>query len=63
MSCLVTEGSLEWRLDPVDGANATRVSVHVDLPVSQEHMLALEREILAESLHRLAELATRTAAP
>ena len=57
ISCLVSDLSFDWRLEPLDGGRATRISVHVDIPPAEAHRLASQRDIIDASLTRLADLA------
>lgn len=57
VSCLVSDLLFEWRLEPV-GAG-TRISVAVEIPEREAHRLDGQREVIAASLARLAELAQR----
>jgi uncharacterized protein YndB with AHSA1/START domain len=56
-SCMVTDLRFDWRLEPLDGGTATRISVHVDIPEDKAHYLDAEREAISISLSRLATLA------
>jgi uncharacterized protein YndB with AHSA1/START domain len=55
VSCLVSDLCFEWRLEP-DGAG-TLISVEVEIPEAEAHRLDTQRQIISDSLHRLAELA------
>lgn len=61
MSCLKTDSRFEWRLASVDAGTATRISVHVEIPAREAHLLDLEREVITASLGRLAALAATSA--
>ena len=55
ISCLVSNMSFEWRLEP-DG-DGTRIGVHVDIPEEEAKRLDDQREIIGRSLDNLARLA------
>ena len=55
VSCLVSDLCFEWRLEP-DGAG-TLISVEVEIPEAEAHRLDTQRQIISDSLLRLAELA------
>ena len=55
VSCLVSDLSFEWRLEP-HGAG-TRISVEVEVPEAEARRLDTQREIIRASLRRLAALA------
>lgn len=57
ISCLVSDLRFEWRLEPLDGGRATRISVHVDIPPAESHRLETQRDIIEASITRLADLA------
>jgi uncharacterized protein YndB with AHSA1/START domain len=57
ISCLVSDLRFEWTLDPLDGAEGTRIGVHVDIPDAEAHRLDTQREVMSASLARLAGLA------
>jgi uncharacterized protein YndB with AHSA1/START domain len=57
ISCLVSDLCFDWRLEPLDGGRATRISVHVDIPPSEAHRLESQRDIIDASLTRLADVA------
>ena len=59
ISCLVSDLSFDWRLEPLDGGRATRISVHVDIPPAEARRLESQRDIIDASLTRLADLAAR----
>lgn len=61
MSCLKTYVRFEWRLASVDAGSATRISVHVEIPDHEAHLLDLEREVINASLGRLASVAATSA--
>ncbi len=55
VSCLVSDLRFEWRLEP-DGAG-TAISVDVEIPAAEAHRLETQREVIGNSVRRLAELA------
>jgi hypothetical protein len=55
VSCLVSDLRFEWRLAPA--GDGTRISVDVDIPDGEAHRLQSQREVIAASLRRIAELA------
>jgi len=57
ISCLVSDLRFEWRLEPLDGGRATRISVNVDIPPAESHRLETQHDIIEASLTRLADLA------
>jgi hypothetical protein len=57
ISCLVSDLVFEWSLEP-DG-DGTRISVDVVIPEREAHRLERQREVIAASLLRLAQLAAR----
>jgi hypothetical protein len=59
ISCLVSDLRFEWRLEPLDGGRATRISVHVDIPPAESHRLETQRHIIEASITRLADVAAR----
>ena len=59
VSCLVSDLRFEWRLEPLDGGRATRISVHVDIPPAESHRLETQRHIIEASITRLADVAAR----
>ena len=58
ISCLVSDLRFDWRLEPLDGGLATRISVHVEIPEAEAHRLVTQREAIATSLSRLAAVVT-----
>jgi hypothetical protein len=54
-SCPVSDLRFEWRLEAV--GRGTRISVDVEIPEREAHRLAAQRETIAASLARLADLA------
>jgi uncharacterized protein YndB with AHSA1/START domain len=61
ISCLVSDLVFEWRLAALDGGVATSITVHVEIPEAEAHRLAAQRDIISESLSRLAALAAAEA--
>jgi len=57
ISCLVSDLVFEWRLAPLDGGSATNISVHVKIPETEAHRLAVQQDVISRSLSRLAALA------
>lgn len=57
ISCLVSDLVFEWRLAMLDDGAATSITVHVEIPEAEAHRLAAQRDIISESLSRLAALA------
>jgi uncharacterized protein YndB with AHSA1/START domain len=55
VSCLVSDLRFEWRLAPE--GSGTEISVDVEIPDAEAHRLDSQREIISESLRRLASLA------
>jgi len=55
ISCLVSDLRFDWRLRP-DGSG-TQISVHVAIPDSEAHRLDGQRDVITQSLRRLADLA------
>jgi uncharacterized protein YndB with AHSA1/START domain len=55
VSCLVSDLRFEWRLEPEK--SGTAISVDVEIPDAEAHRLDSQREIISESLRRLAALA------
>jgi hypothetical protein len=54
VSCLVSDLRFEWRLEP-DGTG-TLISVDVEIPDAEAQRLDSQREIIGESLRRLAQM-------
>jgi Polyketide cyclase / dehydrase and lipid transport len=52
ISCLVSDLCFAWRLRPV--GMGTEISVHVEIPDSEAHRLDAQRDIIRQSLMRLA---------
>ncbi len=59
VSCLVSDLCFDWRLRP--SGTGTEISVHVEIPDSEAHRLDTQRDIIRQSLIRLADLAATTA--
>jgi hypothetical protein len=59
ISCLVSDLCFDWRLRP--SGTGTEISVHVEIPDSEAHRLDTQRDIIRQSLIRLADLAGATA--
>jgi uncharacterized protein YndB with AHSA1/START domain len=59
VSCLVSDLQFEWRLEP-DGAG-TAITVDVEIPDAEAHRLDGQREVIGDSLRRLAALAASPA--
>lgn len=59
ISCLVSDLCFDWRLRP--SGTGTEISVHVEIPDSEAHRLDTQRDIIRQSLIRLADLAAAMA--
>jgi uncharacterized protein YndB with AHSA1/START domain len=57
ISCLVSDLVFEWRLAPLDGGAATSITVHVKIPETEAHRLAVQQDVISRSLSQLAALA------
>jgi uncharacterized protein YndB with AHSA1/START domain len=57
ISCQVSDLVFEWRLAPLDGGAATRITVHVEIPEAEAHRLDAQRDVISKSLSQLAALA------
>jgi uncharacterized protein YndB with AHSA1/START domain len=55
VSCLVSDLRFEWRLAP--DAEGTEISVEVEIPEAEAHRLASQRQVISDSMRRLAALA------
>jgi uncharacterized protein YndB with AHSA1/START domain len=55
VSCLVSDLRFEWRLAP--SGEGTQITVDVEIPDTEAHRLQSQREVIATSLRRIAELA------
>jgi uncharacterized protein YndB with AHSA1/START domain len=60
ISCLVSDLVFEWRLEPLDGDEGTRIAVHVEIPEAEAHRLDGQRDVVSASLRALAALAAAT---
>jgi uncharacterized protein YndB with AHSA1/START domain len=58
VSCLVSDLRFEWRLEPA--GDGTLITVDVEIPDTEAHRLANQREIIQTSLQRLAHVASAT---
>src|SRR5919109_5201920 len=64
ISCLLHDFVYDWRLERVDGGQATRISVHVAIPDEKvEHFEEFQRAMMGASVRRLAEIAAEAAGP
>jgi uncharacterized protein YndB with AHSA1/START domain len=61
ISCLVSDLCFDWRLRPSGTGTGTEISVHVEIPDSEAHRLDTQRDIISQSLIRLADLAAASA--
>jgi uncharacterized protein YndB with AHSA1/START domain len=59
VSCLVSDLRFEWRLEPLGGGQATRITVDVDIPADEAARLDGQRDTIRASLRNLVELAGR----
>lgn len=57
VSCLISDIRFEWRLEPLDGGDSTRISVLVEVPEAESEQLAPQRDAIHQSLTRLAAVA------
>lgn len=57
ISCLVSDLRFSWRLRPE--GTGTQISVHVEIPAREAARLESQREIIRQSLARLADLASQ----
>ncbi|MBV9839694.1 MAG: hypothetical protein JO156_16375, partial [Solirubrobacterales bacterium] len=57
VSCLVSDLRFEWRLAPT--AEGTAITVDVEIPEAERHRLDKQREVIAASMRRLAQLAAK----
>jgi uncharacterized protein YndB with AHSA1/START domain len=55
VSCLVSDLRFEWRLAP--DAEGTLITVDVEIPEAEAHRLDTQRDVISDSMRRLAELA------
>ena len=64
ISCLLHDFVYDWRLEPLDGGRATRISVHVAIPDEKvERFEEFQRAMMGASVRRLAEVAAESAGP
>jgi Polyketide cyclase / dehydrase and lipid transport len=64
ISCLLHDFVYNWRLEPLDGGQATQISVHVAIPDEKvEHFEEFQRAMMGASVRRLAEVAARPTRP
>lgn len=61
ISCLVSDLEYRWQLR--EAGETTDIEVHVELPESEAHREAAQRDILTESIERLAALAALAGSP
>jgi uncharacterized protein YndB with AHSA1/START domain len=59
ISCLVSDLEFRWQLS--EAGDATDIEVRVSIPDAEAHRLAAQRELITESISRLAALAARAA--
>ena len=59
ISCLVSDLRFDWRLR--QSGTGTEISVHVEIPDTEAQRLDSQRDIIRQSLARLAELAAQAA--
>jgi hypothetical protein len=59
ISCLVSDLCFDWRLRP--SGTGTEISVHVEIPDAEADRLDTQRDIIRQSLIRLADLAAAMA--
>jgi uncharacterized protein YndB with AHSA1/START domain len=57
ISCLVSDLEYRWQLS--EAGEATDIEVRVSIPDAQAHRLAAQRELITESIIRLAALAAQ----
>lgn len=55
VSCLVSDLRFEWRLEAA--GDGTRITVDVEIPETEAHRLDSQRQIISDSMTRLAQLA------
>ena len=58
ISCLVSNMTFEWRLEP-DG-DRTHIRVHVDIPEEEAQRLDEQRDVISRALENLARYASAT---
>src|SRR4051794_32722510 len=56
ISCLTSNLSFEWHLEPTQ-ADGTTIGVHVEIPEAEAHRLEAQRGVVSASLRSLAALA------
>jgi uncharacterized protein YndB with AHSA1/START domain len=57
ISCLVSDLLFDWRLRPA--GTGTQISVHVEIPEREAHRVDAQREVIRQSLTRLADIAAQ----
>jgi len=57
ISCLVSDLRFDWRLSP--SGTGTQISVHVGIPEREAHRVDAQREVIRQSLTRLAGIAAK----
>ena len=57
ISCLVSDLRFDWRLSP--SGTGTQISVHVGIPEREAHRVDAQREVIRQSLTRLADIAAK----
>jgi len=57
VSCLVSDLRFEWQLEAKD--DGTLIAVDVEIPESEAHRLASQREVISTSVKNLAKLAAQ----
>jgi hypothetical protein len=61
ISCLLHDFVYDWRLEPLDGGQATQISVHVAIPDEKvEPFEEFQRVMVRASVRRLAEVAAES---
>lgn len=61
ISCLLHDFVYDWRLEALDGGQATRISVRVAIPDEKvEHFEQFQRAMMGASVRRLAEVAAES---
>jgi hypothetical protein len=63
ISCLISHLVFEWRLEPLEADDGTRIGVHVEIPEEEAKRLDAQRAAMSASLRSLAALATTTDGP
>jgi uncharacterized protein YndB with AHSA1/START domain len=59
ISCLVSDLRFDWRLEPLEGGEGTRITVDVDIPAAEATRLDGQRDAISASLGNLVALAGR----